>query len=82
MVSRVLLAVMLLAAIGVERYMPTRDNRAGKPRALLVVLLAAYLSAAFPGGAAPSFGGVDFVAPWGLASRCVVLAAAVLSGNA
>jgi hypothetical protein len=54
MVSRTLLAVLLLAAIGVERYMPTaRQPSKETAGALLVVAVAAYLtSAAFL--AAPS----------------------------
>ena len=68
MVSRVLLAVMLLAAIGVERYMPTaRQPSRETAGALLVVLLAAYLtSAAFLAAPAAPFSHAAWILsrPW------------------
>jgi len=70
MVSRTLLAVLLLAAIAVERYMPTaRQPTKEAAGALLVVALAAYLtSAAFLAApAAPLAHAANLVSrPWDL----------------
>jgi diguanylate cyclase (GGDEF)-like protein len=70
MVSRTLLAVLLLAAIAVERYMPTaRQPSKETAGALLVVALAAYLtSAAFLAApAAPVAHAAAFLSrPWDL----------------
>jgi diguanylate cyclase (GGDEF)-like protein len=70
MVSRTLLAVMLLAAIGVERYLPTaRQPSRETALAVLVVLLATYLtSAAFLAApAAPvAHASKVFSRPWDL----------------
>jgi diguanylate cyclase (GGDEF)-like protein len=81
MVSRVLLAVMLLAAIGVERYMPTaRQPSRETAGALLVVLLAAYLtSAAFLAAPAAPFSHAARILsrPWDLLPGVLFLAAAI-----
>ena len=81
MVSRVLLAVMLLAAIAVERYMPTaRQPSRETAGALLVVLLAAYLtSAAFLAAPAAPFAHAAWILsrPWDLLPGVLFLAAAV-----
>ncbi len=80
MVSRTLLAVLLLAAIAVERYMPTaRQPSKETAGALLVVALAAYLtSAAFL--AAPSAPLADptnlISRPWDLLPALLFLGAA------
>lgn len=81
MVSRTLLAVLLLAAIAVDRYMPTaRQPSKETAAALLVVALAAYLtSAAFL--AAPSapvaHAASLFSRPWDLLPAALFLIAAV-----
>jgi diguanylate cyclase (GGDEF)-like protein len=81
MVSRTLLAVMLLAAIGVERYMPTaRQPSRETAGALLVVLLAAYLtSAAFLAApAAPVAHAAKILSrPWDVLPGVLFLLAAV-----
>ncbi len=81
MVSRVLLAVMLLAAIAVERYMPTaRQPSRETAGALLVVLLAAYLtSAAFLAAPAAPFAHAAWILsrPWDLLPGALFLIAAV-----
>jgi diguanylate cyclase (GGDEF)-like protein len=81
MVSRVLLAVMLLAAVGVERYMPTaRQPSRETAGALLVVLLAAYLtSAAFLAAPAAPFAHAAWIMsrPWDLLPGVLFLAAAI-----
>jgi diguanylate cyclase (GGDEF)-like protein len=81
MVSRVLLAVMLLAAIAVERYMPTaRQPSRETAGALLVVLLAAYLtSAAFLAAPAAPFAHAAWILsrPWDLLPGVLFLIAAV-----
>jgi diguanylate cyclase (GGDEF)-like protein len=81
MVSRVLLAVMLLAAIGVERYMPTaRQPSRETAGALLVVLMAAYLtSAACLAAPAAPFSHAAWIwsRPWDLLPGVLFLAAAV-----
>jgi diguanylate cyclase (GGDEF)-like protein len=70
MVGRTLLAVMLLAAIGVERYLPTaRQPSRETAMAVLVVLLATYLtSAAFLAAPASpmSHASKIFSRPWDL----------------
>ena len=81
MVSRTLLAILLLAAIAVERYMPTaRQPSRETAGALLVVAIAAYVtSAAFL--AAPSDPlaqhGSALSRPWDLFPGCLFLLAAV-----
>jgi diguanylate cyclase (GGDEF)-like protein len=82
MVSRTLLGVMLLAAILVERYLPTaRQPSRETAGALLVVALAAYVtSAAFLAApATPVAHAARFVSrPWDLLPGVLFLAAAVL----
>jgi diguanylate cyclase (GGDEF)-like protein len=81
MVSRVLLGVVLLAAIGVERYMPTaRQPSRETAAALLVVLVAAYLtSAAFLAAPAAPFSHAAWILsrPWDLLPGALFLAAAI-----
>jgi len=81
MVSRTLLAVLLLAAIAVERYMPTaRQPSKETAAALLVVALAAYLtSAAFLAApAAPVARASNLLSrPWDLLPAALFLVAAV-----
>jgi diguanylate cyclase (GGDEF)-like protein len=81
MVSRTLLAVLLLAAIAVERYMPTaRQPSKETAAALLVVALAAYLtSAAFLAApAAPVAHAASLLSrPWDLLPAALYLIAAV-----
>ena len=81
MVSRTLLAVLLLAAILVERYMPTaRQPSKETAAALLAVALAAYLtSAAFLAApAAPVAHAAHWLSrPWDLLPAALFLAAAV-----
>jgi len=81
MVSRTLLAVLLLAALAVERYMPTaRQPSKETAAALLVVALAAYLtSAAFLAApAAPVAHARDiFSRPWDLLPGLLFLVAAI-----
>jgi len=81
MVSRTLLAVLLLAALAVERYMPTaRQPSKETAAALLVVALAAYMtSAAFLAApAAPIAHAVNLVSrPWDLLPAALFLTAAV-----
>jgi diguanylate cyclase (GGDEF)-like protein len=80
MVSRTLLAVLLLAAIAVDRYMPTaRQPSKETAAALLVVALAAYLtSAAFLAApAAPVAHAARLLSrPWDLLPAALFLAAA------
>jgi diguanylate cyclase (GGDEF)-like protein len=81
MVSRTLLAVLLLAAIAVERYMPTaRQPSKETAAALLAVALAAYMtSAAFLAApAAPVAHAANMVSrPWDLLPAALFLIAAV-----
>ena len=81
MVSRTLLAVLLLAALAIERYMPTaRRPSKETAAALFVVALAAYLtSAAFLAApAAPIVHAKDiFSRPWDLLPAGLFLIAAV-----
>jgi len=81
MVSRTLLAVLLLAAILVERYMPTaRQPSKETAAALLAVALAAYLtSAAFLAApAAPVAHAANWISrPWDLLPAALFLIAAV-----
>ena len=81
MVSRTLLAILLLAAIAVERYMPTaRQPSKETAAALLVVALAAYLtSAAFLAApAAPVAHAAHLLSrPWDLLPAALFLIAAV-----
>jgi diguanylate cyclase (GGDEF)-like protein len=81
MVSRTLLAVLLLAAIAVERYMPTaRQPSKETAAALLVVALAAYLtSAAFLAApAAPVAHAANLLSrPWDLLPAALFFFAAV-----
>jgi diguanylate cyclase (GGDEF)-like protein len=81
MVSRTLLAVLLLAALAVERYMPTaRQPSKETAAALLVVALAAYLtSAAFLAApAAPIAQANNLLSrPWDLLPAGLFLAVAV-----
>jgi len=81
MVSRTLLAVLLLAAIAVERYMPTaRQPSKETAAALLAVALAAYMtSAAFLAApAAPVAHAANlFSRPWDLLPAGLFLIAAV-----
>ena len=81
MVSRTLLAIMLLAAIGVERYLPTaRQPSRETAGAVLVVLLAAYLtSAAFLAApAAPVAHAAKILSrPWDLLPGVLFFAAAI-----
>ncbi len=85
MVGRTLLAVLILAAIAVERYMPTaRQPSKETAGALLVVALAAYLtSAAFLAApAAPVARAGSFVSrPWDLLPGILFLFAAVCFGK-
>ncbi len=80
MVSRTLLAVLLLAAVAVERYMPTaRQPSKETAAALLVVALAAYLtSAAFLAApAAPVAHPANLLSrPWDLLPAALFLLAA------
>src|SRR5258708_9859202 len=81
MVSRTLLGVMLLAAILVERYIPTaRQPSRETAGALLVVAIAAYLtSAAFLAAPAPPVASATntFSRPWDLLPGALFLAAAI-----
>jgi diguanylate cyclase (GGDEF)-like protein len=81
MVSRTLLAVLLLAAIAVERYMPTaRQPSKETAGALLVVALAAYVtSAAFLAApSAPIANSQNILSrPWDLLPGALFLLAAV-----
>lgn len=81
MVSRTLLAVLLLAAIAVERYMPTaRQPSKETAAALLVVALAAYAtSAAFLAApAAPISHAANFLSrPWDVLPAALFLIAAI-----
>ncbi len=81
MVSRTLLAVLLLAALAVERYMPTaRQPSKETAAALLVVALAGYMtSAAFLAApAAPIAHAANFLSrPWDLLPAALFLTAAV-----
>ena len=81
MVSRTLLAVLLLAAVAVERHMPTaRQPSKETAAALLVVALAAYMtSAAFLAApAAPIAHAVNLLSrPWDLLPAALFLFAAV-----
>jgi diguanylate cyclase (GGDEF)-like protein len=81
MVSRTLLAVLLLAAIAVERYMPTaRQPSKETAAALLVVALAAYMtSAAFLAApAAPISHAANFLSrPWDLLPAALFLITAI-----
>ena len=81
MVGRTLLAILLLAAIAVERYMPTaRQPSKETAAALLVVALAAYLtSAAFLAApAAPVAHASNLLSrPWDLLPGALFLIAAV-----
>jgi diguanylate cyclase (GGDEF)-like protein len=81
MVSRTLLAVLLLAAIAVERYMPiARQPSKETAAALLVVALAAYMtSAAFLAApAAPVAHATNLLSrPWDLLPAALFLIAAV-----
>lgn len=81
MVSRTLLAVLLLAALAVERYMPTaRQPSKETAAALFVVALAAYLtSAAFLAApAAPIAQAKNLLSrPWDLLPAALFLIAAV-----
>jgi diguanylate cyclase (GGDEF)-like protein len=81
MVSRTLLAVLLLAAIAVERYMPTARQPSKETAAgLLVVALAAYVtSAAFLAApAAPVAHAANLLSrPWDLLPAALFLIAAV-----
>jgi diguanylate cyclase (GGDEF)-like protein len=80
MVSRTLLAVMLLAAIGVERYLPTaRQPSRETALAVLVVLLGTYLtSAAFLAAPAAPMAHASrfFSRPWDLLPGVLFFAAA------
>jgi diguanylate cyclase (GGDEF)-like protein len=81
MVSRTLLAVMLLAAIAVERYLPTsRQPSRETAGAVLVVLMATYLtSAAFLAAPATpvAHAASIFSRPWDLLPGMLFLAAAI-----
>ena len=81
MVSRTLLAVLLLAAIAIERYMPTARQPSKETAAgLLVVALAAYItSAAFLAApAAPVAHAAHLLSrPWDLLPTALFLIAAV-----
>jgi diguanylate cyclase (GGDEF)-like protein len=81
MVSRTLLAVLVLAAIAVDRYMPTaRQPSKETAAALLVVALAAYLtSAAFLAApAAPVAHAASLLSrPWDLLPAALFLVAAI-----
>lgn len=85
MVSRTLLAVLLLAAIAVERYMPTaRQPSKETAGALLVVAVAAYAtSAAFLAAPASpvAHAGNSLSRPWDLLPGFLFLAAAVCFRN-
>jgi len=85
MVSRTLLAVLLLAALAVERYMPTARKPSKETAAvLLVVALAAYLtSAAFLAApAAPVADAKNILSrPWDLLPAALYLVAAVCFGQ-
>src|SRR5207245_9241459 len=81
MVSRTLLGVLLLAAIAVERYMPTaRQPSKETAAALLAVALAAYLtSAAFLAApSAPVAHAANLLSrPWDLLPAALFLMAAL-----
>jgi len=81
MVSRTLLAVLLLAALAVERFMPTaRQPSRETAGALLVVAVAAYItSAAFIAApAAPVASATSLISrPWDLLPGLLFLAAAI-----
>lgn len=81
MVSRTLLAVMLLAAIGVDRYMPTaRQPSRETAGALLVVLVAAYFTGAafLAAPAAPLAHAAKIMSrPWDLLPGVLFLFAAI-----
>jgi diguanylate cyclase (GGDEF)-like protein len=81
MVSRTLLAVMLLAAIAVERYLPTaRQPSRETAAAVLVVLVATYLtSAAFLAAPATpmAHAGKILSRPWDVLPGALFLAAAI-----
>lgn len=81
MVSRTLLAIVLLAAVGVERFMPTaRQPSKETAGALLVVAIAAYItSAAFLAApASPLASASHFVSrPWDLLPGALFLVAAL-----
>jgi len=81
MVSRTLLAVILLAAIGVERYMPTaRQPSRETAGALLVVLIAAYFTGAafLAAPAAPvAYAAKILSRPWDLLPGVLFLLAAI-----
>jgi diguanylate cyclase (GGDEF)-like protein len=81
MVGRTMLAVVLLAAIGVDRYMPTaRQPSRETAAAVLVVLLAAYLtSAAFLAAPAmPVARAANVISrPWDLLPGALFLLAAI-----
>ena len=81
MVSRTLLAVMLLAAIGVDRYMPTaRQPSRETAGALLVVLVAAYFTGAafLAAPAAPVAHAAKILSrPWDLLPGVLFLVAAI-----
>jgi diguanylate cyclase (GGDEF)-like protein len=85
MVSRTLLAVLLLAALAVERYMPTaRRPSKETAAALLVVALATYLtSAAFLAAPAAPIAQASKVLsrPWDLLPAALYLAAAACFGQ-
>jgi diguanylate cyclase (GGDEF)-like protein len=82
MVSRTLLAVMLLAAVGVERYLPTaRQPSRETAGALLVVLVAAYLTSAtfLAAPATPFAHASSFISrPWDLLPGVLFFVAAVM----
>ncbi len=81
MVSRTLLAVLLLAALAVERYMPTaRQPSKETAAALLVVALAAYLTSAavLAAPSAPVALAAELLSrPWDLLPAALFLIAAV-----
>jgi diguanylate cyclase (GGDEF)-like protein len=81
MVSRTLLGVVLLAAVGVERYLPTaRQTSRETAAAVFVVLLATYLtSAAFLAAPATpvAHAGRIFSRPWDLLPGVLFFAAAI-----
>ena len=81
MVGRTLLAVLLLAALAVERFMPTaRQPSRETAAALLVVALATYLTSAafFAAPAAPLAHAAKFLSrPWDLLPAALFMVAAV-----
>ena len=81
MVSRTLLAVLLLAAIAVDRYMPTaRQPSKETAAALLIVALAAYMTSAafFAAPSAPVAHAGNLVSrPWDLLPAGLFLIAAI-----